>query len=123
MNARAACIAAALLCAAPLGVSAQDAMVAAALSAGTVGEGADGYLALRGGGGADLKARVDQINIKRRAAYTDLAVQRGVSVQDVAAAAACQVHATIPQGGWWRNEAGSWIQRGAGAFPKPGWCG
>jgi uncharacterized protein YdbL (DUF1318 family) len=68
---------------------AQAAEVTAALNAGTVGEQADGYLGVRGSVSAGVKAEVEAINIKRRAAYTSLAAQRGVTVKDVAAAVGC----------------------------------
>jgi uncharacterized protein len=42
-------------------------------ASGLVGEQADGYLGLVGSGSADVRARVDAINIQRRAYYTDLA--------------------------------------------------
>jgi uncharacterized protein YdbL (DUF1318 family) len=68
---------------------AQNAEVTAALSSGTVAEQADGYLAVRGAVSAGVKAEVEAINIKRRAAYTSLAAQKGVTVKDVAAAVGC----------------------------------
>ncbi|AYJ87199.1 DUF1318 domain-containing protein [Sphingomonas paeninsulae] len=68
---------------------AQNAEVTAALNAGTVGEQADGYLGVLGSVSGNVKAEVEAINIKRRAAYTSLAAQRGVTVKDVAAAVGC----------------------------------
>lgn len=102
---------------------AQDALVDAAVAAGSVGEQADGYLGIRTGGGADLSARVDQINIKRRALYTRLAASRGVTIADVAAATACQTLDSVAPGGWWRDPRGTWVARGAGAIAKPAYCG
>src|SRR3546814_3021112 len=58
---------------------AQSSAVAQAMAAGTVGEQADGYLGVKGPVAAAVKAEVDSINIKRRAAYTDLAAKRGVT--------------------------------------------
>ena len=103
---------------------AQDAAIAAAQRAGQVGEGWDGYLAVHGGGSADLRARVDQINIKRRAVYTDLATKRGVTVAEVAGAAACQILDSVGPGGWYRDGTGAWRQRAAGQpVAKPAFCG
>lgn len=68
---------------------AQNADVTAALSAGTVSEQADGYLGVTGSVSPGVKSEVEAINIKRRAAYTGLAAQRGVTVKDVAAAVGC----------------------------------
>src|SRR3546814_17482836 len=65
---------------------AQSSAVAQAMAAGTVGEQADGYLGVKGSVAAAVKAEVDSINIKRRAAYTQLAAKRGVTVSDSAPA-------------------------------------
>ena len=102
---------------------AQDAVVDAAQASGLVGEQADGYLGVRGDASSDIRARVDQINIKRRAAYTDLATKRGVTVGDVAAATACQIQDSVGSGQYWRDEGGQWQQRGSGALAKPSYCG
>jgi uncharacterized protein len=69
---------------------AQVSAVAAAIDAGTIGEQADGYLGVRGNVTAAIRSEVEAINIKRRAGYTQLAEQRGVTVKDVAAAVGCK---------------------------------
>jgi len=114
-------IVAALLLATP--ALAQDAAVNAAQASGTVGEQADGYLGLHGAPSADVRARVEQINIKRRAVYTDLAAKRGVSISDVAGATACQILDSVGQGQWWRDAAGAWHQHSSGPITKPSYCG
>lgn len=96
--------------------------VRAALSAGQVGEKADGYLGVRGTVGADVRAEVEQINIKRRALYTERAQARGVAVEAIAAATACQALQRVGVGEAY-NTGGGWAVRGAGdAAPKPGSC-
>lgn len=95
--------------------SGQTAGVSAALAAATVGEQADGYLGIRGTVSPTVRADVESINIKRRAAYTDLAAQRGVTVKDVAAAVGCKTLATrvapgqayLLRDGVWRTREGS----------------
>lgn len=102
---------------------AQSGPVAAAIAAGTVGEQADGYLGIAGSVGADVRSEVESINIKRRAAYTQLATQRGVTVQDVAAATGCQtLSSRVKQGQAYRIGAGGWQTKGAGAIALPGYC-
>jgi uncharacterized protein YdbL (DUF1318 family) len=102
---------------------AQSGAVAAAMTAGTVGEQADGYLGIAGTVGADVRSEVEAINIKRRAAYTQLAGQRGVTVQDVAAATGCQtLSSRVKQGQVYRIGAGAWETKGAGAIALPGYC-
>lgn len=112
-----------LLIAAP--ALAQDAVVEAGRAAGTVGEQADGYLGVRGGD-ADLKRRVDAVNIQRRAIYTDTASAKpGVTVADVGGAAACvQFRGRVAPGHWYRDEGGAWQQRsGSAAVRLPSFCG
>jgi len=102
---------------------AQSGPVAAAMAAGTVGEQADGYLGIAGTVGADVRSEVESINIKRRAAYTQLAGQRGVTVQDVAAATGCQtLSSRVKQGQAYRIGAGPWQTKGAGAISLPAYC-
>ncbi len=102
---------------------AQSGAVAAAMAAGTVGEQADGYLGIAGTVGTDVRSEVESINIKRRAAYTQLAGQRGVTVQDVAAATGCQtLSSRVKTGQVYRIGAGSWETKGAGAITLPAYC-
>ncbi|MFZ2997131.1 YdbL family protein [Sphingobium sp.] len=101
---------------------AQSGTVAAAMAAGTVGEQADGYLGIVGSVGADVRAEVESINIKRRAAYTQLAGQRGVTVQDVAAATGCQtLSSRVKPGQAYRIGSGAW-QTKSGAIALPAYC-
>ena len=60
--------------------AAQTSAVSSALSDGRVGEQADGYLGFPQGPSDALRNEVDAINIKRRAAYTDLAMQRFIEI-------------------------------------------
>lgn len=106
----------------PALASAQDASVEAALAAGQVGEQADGYLGFPKAPPADLRAKVDAINIKRRAAYTELAQQRGVSVQSAAAATACQHLPQLKDGRAFQLTGGGW-QVKHGPIKLPDYCG
>lgn len=101
---------------------AQSAGVSAAMNAAQVGERADGYLGVRGQVTPAVRAEVEQINIKRRALYTQLAQQRGVAVEAIAAATACQAMKRVGIGQAY-NLGGDWMVRGAGApEPKPANC-
>lgn len=103
---------------------AQSASVSAALASGDIGEQADGYLGFRSSPSAALKSEVDAINIKRRAAYTDLAAKRGVSVSDMAAATGCQTLTTkVGPGRAYRLTDGVWrLRDGNTPVPKPDYC-
>ena len=105
---------------------AQDAVIDQARESGLIGEQADGYVGLvKGSAPADLKARVDQINIKRRALYTQTASQRGVTVDSMAAATACELLASrVGPNQFYRDESGAWVQRkGAEPVNRPSFCG
>ncbi|MET0241580.1 MAG: YdbL family protein [Sphingobium sp.] len=103
--------------------SAQTPAVSAAVADGSVGEQADGYLGINGSVSAEVRAGVEAINIKRRAAYTDLAAKRGVTVADMAAATGCQTLASrVKQGQTYRIGGGAWQVKGSGPIALPAYC-
>jgi hypothetical protein len=107
----------------PVPVLAQDALVSAALASGDVGEQSDGYLGIKGTVSGDVRGAVDAINIRRRAAYTDLAGKRGVTVSDVAAATGCQTLASrVKAGQAYRVGTGAWQVKGAEPIALPAYC-
>ena len=100
-----------------------QASVAQALSAGAVGEQSDGYLGVTGSASPAVRAEVEAINIKRRAAYTDLAAKRGVTVADVAAATGCQTLASrVKPGQVYRIGTGAWQTKGNDPIALPAYC-
>ena len=102
---------------------AQASGISAALADGTVGEKADGYMDFRGTPSSALRAEVDAINIKRRAAYTQLAAQRGVTVRDVAAAIGCEtLTSRVAQGRAYQLPDGVWRVKGATPIALPSYC-
>jgi uncharacterized protein YdbL (DUF1318 family) len=102
---------------------AQDAAVSAAKAAGQVGEQADGYLGIKGSIADAARSAVDAINIKRRAAYTDLAAKRGVTVADMAMITGCQtLSMRVTQGQIYRIGAGDWQVKGGGPIALPDYC-
>lgn len=106
---------------------AQDSALAQARASGLIGEQADGYLGFVPGAtiSADLRGRVDQNNIQRRQLYTQRATQRSASVNEMAAAVACEIfqRPRIAVGEKYRTEAGQWRQRTAGAaIEVPSFC-
>ena len=103
---------------------AQAGGVSAAKAAGQVGEQADGYMGIRGTVSAAVRAEVESINIKRRAAYTELAGQRGVTVKDVAAATGCETLAKrVGTGQAYQLRDGVWrVREGAGPIDLPDYC-
>jgi uncharacterized protein YdbL (DUF1318 family) len=110
-----AALAAGALFAAPAFGQAAD-PIAQARAAGQIGEQTDGYLGFVPGASisADLRGRVNQVNIQRRAVYTRRAEARSVSVEEVAYAVACDVYENrIAIGERYRTEAGQWRTRTA----------
>lgn len=120
-------ITALLLATAPALAQGADPIVENARTTGYVGEQADGYLGIVKSGGADsLKARVDAINIQRRAIFTDTASAKpGVTIADVGAAAACQQFRNrVAVGHFYRDVSGNWRQHTAAApVMMPSFCG
>lgn len=102
---------------------AQGGGVSAALAAGTVGEQADGYLGIRGNVDQSVHDEVDAINIKRRAAYTQLAQQRGVTIKEVAAAIGCETLAgRVGTGRAYLLPDGVWRTKTADPIALPSYC-
>lgn len=99
-------------------------LISVALAEGQVGEQADGYLGIRGASTAALRAEVDAINIKRRAAYTALAEQRGVTIKDVAAATGCETLAKrVQPGRAYMLPDGVWrVRKPDETIALPGYC-
>ena len=94
-------------------------------ASGHVGEQADGYLGLVAAAPADVRGQMEQVNIQRRAAYTQLATQRGATIEEVAAATACQLFANrVGPGQYYRLPDGVWRRRNASEpVPRPSHCG
>lgn len=124
-NLIAAGIAAALLVAG-IGVAVAQSgptLISTAMAQGDVGEQADGYLGFRETPSGALRAEVDAINIKRKAAYTGLAAQRGVAINEVGAAVGCETLATrVAAGRSYKLPDGVWRVKGAGAIDLPAYC-
>ena len=81
-------------------------------STGQVGEQWDGYLGVVGSAGADIRARVDAVNIKRRALYTQQATAANAMVESMAVATGCKLLATkVGAGQYYKLPDGVWRQR------------
>ncbi len=90
---------------------------------GAVGEQSDGYLGIVGQASPAIRDQVNAINIKRRALYTDLARQRGVTIQEVGVATGCKLLSSkVGQGDNYRLPDGEWRKR-QGALALPSYCG
>jgi uncharacterized protein YdbL (DUF1318 family) len=115
-------IAAALLGAGPAPAQSRDPAYAAARAAGQVGEKMDGYLGVVSGGTPALRALVDDINIKRRALYSQKAQAQHATVEEYAFTSGCLLIAQTASGEKYQAPDGSWQTRGAGAPQRDPRC-
>jgi uncharacterized protein YdbL (DUF1318 family) len=98
--------------------------IIAARQAGMVGERYDGYLGYSPAAGEGVRREVGAVNIKRRSLYTNLAVRRRATVQEVGVAAGCELLGSVKVGEAYVLSDGAWRRRGAGeAAPVPSYCG
>lgn len=116
-------LAAALIVAIPAGAAhaQRDPAYQAARAAGQVGEKPDGYLGVVSGGAA-IAALVDDINIKRKAAYTREASVSGATVEQFAFTTGCRLIANTKGGEKYQAPDGSWQTRGGGAPIRDSRC-
>jgi uncharacterized protein YdbL (DUF1318 family) len=98
--------------------------VVQARGAGLIGERFDGYVGFVTNPSDSLRRQVNAINIRRRALYSNLARQKGVSAQEVGITATCTLFTRIPVGGYYLTSDRGWLRRGVGqAAPRPAYCG
>lgn len=89
----------------------RDPAYAAARASGHVGEKMDGYLGIVGPATGELKAMVDDLNIKRRAVYAQQAQAQHATVEEYALTAGClAIERTVP-GEKYQAPDGSWATR------------
>lgn len=100
----------------------RDPAYAAARAAGQVGEKMDGYLGIVGAATPDLQRIVNDINIKRRAVYSQKAQASNATLEEYALAAGCQAILATSAGEKYQAPDGSWATRGAGAPMRDSRC-
>lgn len=100
----------------------RDPAYAAARAGGQVGEQPDGYLGVVGGGSAELRAIVSNINIQRKSAYTSKAQASGATVEQLAFTSGCNLIAQTSAGEKYRTPGGAWATRGAGPPERDSRC-
>ncbi len=100
----------------------RDPAYAAARSAGQIGEKYDGYLGLIGAATADLRRMVDDLNIKRRAVYSERAQAAGATVEEYAFTSGCRLITQTLPGEKYQAPDGSWQTRTASAPLRDSRC-
>jgi len=99
----------------------RDPAYAAARAAGQVGEQPDGYLGIVGAATPALRALVNDINIKRKAAYARQA-GNGATIEQFAFVSGCNLVLQTQPGERYQTPTGSWATRSAGAPTRDPRC-
>jgi uncharacterized protein YdbL (DUF1318 family) len=89
----------------------RDPAYAAARANGEVGEQPDGYLGIVGAASPDLRALVNNINIQRKAKYTQSAQASGATVEQMAFTSGCNLIRQTQAGEKYRTPQGVWKTR------------
>ena len=92
---------------------ARDPAYEAARASGQVGEKMDGYLGIVGAGNADLRAMVDDLNIKRKAVYAEKAKAQHATIEDYAFTSGCVLISQTVAGEKYQAPDGTWQTRTA----------
>ncbi|MGI4733408.1 MAG: YdbL family protein [Janthinobacterium lividum] len=95
---------------------------AAARSAGAVGEQPDGYLGIVGAATPELRALVGNINIQRKAKYTQSAEAGNATVEQMAFTSGCNLIGQTAPGEKYRSPDGVWKTRTAAAPERDSRC-
>ena len=89
----------------------RDPAYAAARAAGEVGEKMDGYLGIVVAETPELRRIVNDINIKRRAVYSERAQATNATIEEYALTAGCQAILATTPGEKYQAPNGSWQTR------------
>lgn len=100
----------------------RDPAYAAARASGKVGEQMDGYLGFPAAPDAATRAMVNDINIRRKASYTDKASANGSTVEEFAFTTGCNLISQTAPGEKYQAPDGSWQTRGPGAPQRNARC-
>lgn len=92
----------------------RDPAYAAARAAGQVGEKMDGYLGIVGSATPELKAIVNDLNIKRKAVYAQKAQAQNATVEEYAFTSGCLLISQTRPGEKYQAPGGGWQTREAG---------
>ena len=113
--------AAATLIAGTAAYAQRDPAYQAARSSGQIGEQTDGYLGIVGAPSPALRALINNINIQRKAKYTQAATN-GATVEQMAFTSGCNLIMSTSPGEKYQAPDGSWQTRGAGAPARDSRC-
>lgn len=89
----------------------RDPAYAAARASGQVGEKMDGYLGYVTPPDSSIRAMVEDLNIKRRALYSEKAQAAGATVEEYAFTTGCRLIAQTAPGEKYEGPGGGWLTR------------
>ena len=95
----------------PSAMAQRDPAYAAARAAGQIGEQPDGYLGFASAPTPAIRALVEDLNIKRKAKYTESAQSTGSTVQQFAFTSGCNLIASTKPGEKYQAPDGRWLTR------------
>jgi uncharacterized protein len=100
----------------------RDPAYQAARAAGEVGEQPDGYLGVVGSASPAVRALVNNINIQRKAAYTQQSAASGATVEQFAFTSGCNLILKTAPGEKYKGPDGVWKTRSAAAPERDSRC-
>lgn len=100
----------------------RDPAYAAARAAGQVGEKTDGYLGYPVAPSASLRSMVEDLNIKRRAVYSEKAQAAGATIEEYAFTSGCRLISQTAPGEKYEGPAGGWMTRTAAPPQRDSRC-
>jgi uncharacterized protein YdbL (DUF1318 family) len=106
-------VAATVALAVPSAMAQRDPAYAAARAGGQIGEQPDGYLGFASTPTPAIRALVQDLNIKRKAAYTERAQATGSTVEQFAFTSGCNLIAKTQAGEKYLTPDGRWLTRDA----------
>lgn len=121
-TARIATAAAAIALVAGAAQAQRDPAYQQARSQGLIGEKPDGYLGFVGSPSSAIRALVEDINIKRKAAYTRKASEAGATVEQFAFTTGCRLIQQASSGEKYQAPGGQWLTRDSSAPTRDPRC-
>ena len=79
-------------------------------ASGAIGEGFDGFARARSNDPA-VKAKVEQVNARRRDIYAKRAAEQGISADQVGRVYASEIMGRAPAGTWFLQANGTWTRK------------
>ena len=100
----------------------RDPAYAAARAAGQVGEKTDGYLGYPSPPSATLRSMVEDLNIKRRAVYSEKAQAAGATIEEYAFTSGCRLISQTAPGEKYEGPSGGWLSRSSAPPQRDARC-